>query len=106
MYKGKRFRLKPVAEVLAEIAAIPERYRSRVDRVFLADGDAAVYPLAGLATILDALAATFPGLTRVGAYASPRSLTTKSPFSLSSTATTTTISGGSTAAPTGSSSGR
>ncbi|HEY5975953.1 MAG TPA: radical SAM protein, partial [Geobacteraceae bacterium] len=28
--------------------------------------------------ILDALSATFPGLTRVGAYASPNSLTTKS----------------------------
>jgi radical SAM superfamily enzyme len=78
MYKGKQFRLKPVAEVLAEIAAIPERYRSQVDRVFLADGDAVVYPFEGLCTILDALAAAFPGLTRIGAYASPNSLTTKS----------------------------
>ena len=78
MYKGKRFSLKPVAEVLAEIAALPERYRTHVDRVFLADGDAVVYPFDGLCTILDALGATFPGLTRVGAYASPNSLTTKS----------------------------
>jgi radical SAM superfamily enzyme YgiQ (UPF0313 family) len=78
MYKGKRFRLKPVAEVLAEISAIPERYRTQVDRVFLADGDAVVYPFEGLCTILDSLTETFPGLTRVGAYASPNSLTTKS----------------------------
>jgi radical SAM superfamily enzyme YgiQ (UPF0313 family) len=78
MYKGKRFRLKPVADVLTEIAAIPERHRSHVDRVFLADGDAVVYPFDGLCTILDSLAETFPGLTRVGAYASPNSLTTKS----------------------------
>ncbi len=78
MYKGKRFRLKPLEEVLQEIEAIPERYRLRVDRVFLADGDALVYPFDGLAAILDKLAATFPGLTRVGSYASPRSLTTKS----------------------------
>ena len=82
MYKGKRFRLKPVAEVLAEIAAIPERYRSHVDRVFLADGDAVVYPFEDFCAILDALTATFPGLTRVGAYASPNSLTTKSPDEL------------------------
>jgi radical SAM superfamily enzyme YgiQ (UPF0313 family) len=82
MYKGKRFRLKPVAEVLAEIAAIPEHYRRHVDRIFLADGDAVVYPFEGLCTILDALATTFPGLTRVGAYASPNSLTTKSPDEL------------------------
>ena len=77
MYKAKRFMLKPLDEVLAEIDAIPRQFRSYVDRVFLADGDALVYPTEGLATILDRLAETFPGLTRVGAYASPNSLTTK-----------------------------
>jgi len=77
MYKGKQFRARPVDEILTEIAEIPAHYRPRVDRVFLADGDALVYPQAGLITILDALAKAFPGLTRVGAYASPRSLTTK-----------------------------
>lgn len=78
MYKGKKFRVRPVPEILDEIAAIPQHYRPRIDRVFLADGDALVYPFDGLVTILDALAAAFPGLTRVGSYASPRSLTTKS----------------------------
>ena len=82
MYKGKRFRVKKVEEILKEIAEIPINYRSRVDRVFLADGDALVYPFEGLSTVLDALAATFSGLTRVGAYASPNSLTTKSPEQL------------------------
>src|ERR1039457_686207 len=77
MYKGKQFRVRPVQEILKEIAAIPSHYRHRIDRVFLADGDALVYPLDGMLTILDALAATFPGLTRVSSYASPRSLTTK-----------------------------
>ncbi len=77
MYKGKRFAVKPLDEVCAEISAIPERYRPHVDRVFLADGDALVYPFAGLAAILDTLAAAFPQLTRVGSYASPHSLTTK-----------------------------
>jgi radical SAM superfamily enzyme YgiQ (UPF0313 family) len=78
MYKMKQFRIRPVAEILAEIAEIPTRYRAQVDRVFLADGDALVYPMAGLVTILDALAAAFPSLTRVGSYASPNSLTSKS----------------------------
>jgi len=78
MYKGKRFRLKPVEEVAEEIAAIPAHYRLQVDRVFLADGDAIVYPFDGLMAILDFLVATFPRLTRVGSYASPNSLTTKS----------------------------
>ena len=78
MYKGKSFRIRPVAEILAEIAEIPERYRPHIDRVFLADGDALVYPFDGLVTLLDALAAAFSRLTRVGAYASPNSLLTKS----------------------------
>jgi len=82
MYKGKRFQVRPTGEMLAEIAGIPERFRRQVERVFLADGDALVYPFDGLVEILDALAATFPGLTRVGSYASPNSLATKSPQQL------------------------
>jgi radical SAM superfamily enzyme YgiQ (UPF0313 family) len=78
MYKGKQFLVRPVDEILAEVSDIPAHYRQRVDRIFLADGDAIVYPLAGLVRILDGLSAAFPSLTRVGAYASPRSLTTKS----------------------------
>ncbi|OGU18224.1 MAG: radical SAM protein [Geobacteraceae bacterium GWC2_53_11] len=78
MYKGKKFHIRPLGEILAEIAEIPLHYRSRIDRVFLADGDALVYPFDDLCTILDALTATFPGLTRVASYASPNSLTTKS----------------------------
>jgi radical SAM superfamily enzyme YgiQ (UPF0313 family) len=82
MYKGKHFRIRPVAEILEEIQGIPAIYRPRIDRVFLADGDALVYPFAGLVEILDSLAATFPQLTRVSSYASPASLTTKSPEEL------------------------
>lgn len=78
MYKGKKFHIRPVQDILAEIAGIPTGYRSRIDRVFLADGDALVYPFDGLSAILDALNLTFPGLTRVSSYASPNSLTTKS----------------------------
>lgn len=78
MYKGKSFHVRPLQEILTEISDIPAQYRSRIDRVFLADGDALVYPYDDLCTILDALAAAFPGLTRVGSYASPNSLTTKS----------------------------
>lgn len=82
MYKGKQFRIKPLEQVFAEIASIPLHYRSFVSRVFLADGDALAYPTEGLGLILDHLAATFPGLARVGSYASPASLTGKSPQEL------------------------
>jgi radical SAM superfamily enzyme YgiQ (UPF0313 family) len=77
MYKGKRFQIRSVEEVITEIKEIPDHHRLRIDRVFLADGDALVFPFDGLCAILDALVATFPGLTRVSSYASPYSLTTK-----------------------------
>ena len=82
MYKGKRFRVKSTREVLAEIDSIPSPLRAGVERIFLADGDALVYPCAGLVAILDRLSAAFPNLNRIGAYASPQSLTTKSPDEL------------------------
>lgn len=78
MYKNKQFRIRGVAELLAEIHAIPPPYRRQVRRVFLGDGDALVYPQQGLEFILAALTETFPALTRVGAYASPHSLASKS----------------------------
>ena len=78
MYKMKNFRVRPVAEIAAEIAAVPQQHRHHYQRIFLADGDALVYPQQGLLEILDLLAESFPNLTRVGAYASPNSLTTKS----------------------------
>ena len=77
MYKSKTFRARPVAELVAEIQSVPPGQRGYVQRVFIADGDALVYPQQGLETILEALSDTFPRLTRVGAYASPKSLTTK-----------------------------
>ena len=78
MYKGKKFRVRSTEDIFAEMNSIPAPLRAGVDRIFLADGDALVYPFAGLVEILDCLSATFPHLTRVGAYASPQSLTTKS----------------------------
>lgn len=78
MYKTKQFRIRSVEEIAADIAAVPQQHRAHYQRVFLADGDALVYPQEGLLRILDLLAENFPRLTRIGAYASPNSLTTKS----------------------------
>ncbi len=78
MYKTKQFKVRPVEEIRAEIARIPVSHRGYVQRVFLADGDALIYPQAGLVEILALLTVSFPGLTRVGIYASPNSLKSKS----------------------------
>jgi len=78
MYKSKSFRVRPVVEIRTEIACLPATHRAQVQRVFLADGDALIYPQADLVAILDLLAESFPNLTRVGIYASPNSLRSKS----------------------------
>ncbi len=77
MYKMKQFQVRSVEEIAEEIGRIPAHHRSHIRRVFLADGDALVYPQKGLVALLDLLAESFPSLTRVGIYASPKSLTTK-----------------------------
>lgn len=78
MYKTKRFKLRSLSEIRTEILKIPLPHRESMQRVFLADGDALIYPQAGLVEILDLLHDNFPRLTRVGIYASPRSLQSKS----------------------------
>ncbi|PLX95310.1 MAG: radical SAM protein [Desulfuromonas sp.] len=78
MYKMKRFTIRPEEAILAEIAAVPVAHRPHIRRIFLADGDALIYPQEGLLRILAALAEAFPNLTRIGAYASPNSLAKKS----------------------------
>ena len=77
MYRDKRFRVRPVAELEAEIAwareAMPE-----TQKVFLADGDALVAKASYLGRVLDALREAFPRLRRVSTYASPQSLQVRS----------------------------
>ncbi len=73
MYKGVRYRERPMAEVAAEIAAAGRRYPG-VRRVFLADGDAMNLGAERLDAYLEMLAAAFPGLARVGIYANAASI--------------------------------
>ena len=77
MYKSKMFRARPLVNVFAEIEAAA-RIWPNAPRIFLADGDALVLPVDGLAAILDKLAATFPALERVSCYATPINLMHKS----------------------------
>ena len=73
MYKEKRFAIRPLEEVLEDFRIARGVYR-RVDRVFLADGDALVRRAAELYTILDTIRELFPECQRVTSYASPASI--------------------------------
>lgn len=73
MYRAKRFRVRKLAEIEAEIAWAAE-HAAPVRKVFLADGDALIAKPAHLRAVLESLRAAFPELQRVSCYASPQAL--------------------------------
>lgn len=77
MYRDKRFRVRPLDELRAEIAWARGQ-GAPVHKVFLADGDALVAKASFLLALLEELRASFPDLRRVSAYASPQSLQVRS----------------------------
>ena len=77
MYDDKHFSLRPMAEIREDFELARRVYR-RVDRIFLADGDALIRPTGDLAKILGLAYGLFPECERVTCYASPASLQVKS----------------------------
>ena len=73
MYKEKRFAIRPLEEVLEDFSTARQLYR-RVEKVFLADGDALVRKASELYTILDTVRELFPECRQVTCYASPASI--------------------------------
>ena len=73
MYRGKRFRVRPIQELREEIAFARDALGD-VRKVFLADGDALVAKASLLHAVLDELRGAFPSLQRVSLYASPQSI--------------------------------
>jgi radical SAM superfamily enzyme YgiQ (UPF0313 family) len=78
MYTGKRFRVRPSAEVKEDVERLAPWLRERARKVFLCDGDALVLPTGSLESILDLLGQHLPRLERVSAYANTHSLLRKS----------------------------
>lgn len=78
MYKEKRFHVRPMKEIMEDIAMARQYYGpNNVDKVFLCDGDAIVMRQEQLLQILEALYAAFPHLRQVTVYAGTRSTMTK-----------------------------
>jgi radical SAM superfamily enzyme YgiQ (UPF0313 family) len=74
----KNFRARDEAEVMESIRLTGERFGDRVQRIFLADGDATVLPTRRLLAILDAIRSHFPAVRRISSYCLPRNLRKKS----------------------------
>jgi len=75
-YQDKRFRIKSLHEMEADIQAILPYFRD-TRRIFLADGDALAIPTPRLLELLAMLHRSFPRLERVGIYGSPGNIRKK-----------------------------
>ncbi len=78
MYRDKRFRVRALAETLADVGAARLAFGPEVRKVFVADGDALAMDLPHWEAILGACREAFPRLRRVSAYATAMNLCGKS----------------------------
>jgi len=75
-YQGKSFRIKSFEEVKEDIDEASS-YGSRIQKVFLADGDALAIPQSDLIRILEYLRKRVIGIERVGIYANAKDILKK-----------------------------
>ncbi len=76
MYKEKQFSINPIEQVLGDLAEA-RLYYPRIERIFLADGDALILPMDYLLRVLDFIRERFPECERVSAYASTKAIMRK-----------------------------
>ena len=76
MYKEDQFRIRPIEDVLRDLEEM-SRHAAVYRRVFFADGDALILPMDHLRTLIKKTTELFPKLERIGIYASPKSIATK-----------------------------
>lgn len=81
MYKEKSFRIRSLEEVKGDFDNARKMY-PRVERIFLADGDALMCRASHMAEILNYIRTVFPECTRVTSYGSPASILCKTPEDL------------------------
>lgn len=77
-YRDKRFRVRPVDEVVAEVRSAAPRLAPLVRRVFIADGNALVMRTESLLKLCTVLRECFPRLERISCYACPQDALRKS----------------------------
>jgi len=68
-YKQKKFRVRPLQEILDDLLQAKQIYGTWARKIFLADGDALVMKNRDLLDILNFAYSIFPNLERVGIYA-------------------------------------
>ncbi len=77
MYKMKKFRVRPLAEIKEDIALGERLYGNRVRTVFLPDGNTIFMRTAQLVEVCETLCRTFPKLERITTYGAAKFLVLK-----------------------------
>jgi radical SAM superfamily enzyme YgiQ (UPF0313 family) len=77
MYRDKEFRVRDLGDTLADLDAAARELGPRVEKLFVADGDALVLPMEHWRPILQRARASFPNLRRVSSYAMARNIAGK-----------------------------
>ncbi len=79
MYKDRKFRVRPVEEVIEDLdIAVAVHGSQAIRTIFLADGNTAVLPTKKLVAIAEAAHQRFPNLSRITVYGSAKFLVKKS----------------------------
>ena len=78
MYPDKKFRARPVDEVIEDLDMAREAYGDHVRTIFLADGNTAAMPTDKLVAIAEAALDRWPKLERITMYGSAKFLVKKS----------------------------
>lgn len=76
MYKTKQFRIRSTDEIIDDFMEAREIY-PKIEKIFLADGDALICPVQDLEMILKLIRKKFPECRQVTCYASPKSILLK-----------------------------
>jgi radical SAM superfamily enzyme YgiQ (UPF0313 family) len=77
MYKGMKFEIRPVEEVLGDIETARDLYGDRVRTVFVGDSNSLVVKTEMLVKILNTLLSSFPHIERVTSYARANTIAKK-----------------------------
>lgn len=78
MYKGKKFRIRPIAEIKEDIRAAKEYYGDAVETIFFPDGNTIIMKTNDLEEIFRFTYKTFPDLKRITLYGSAKFIKFKS----------------------------
>jgi radical SAM superfamily enzyme YgiQ (UPF0313 family) len=78
MYKGMKFEIRELEEILGDIELAKELYGDRIRTVFIGDSNSLVVKTEMLVKVLNGLFASFPHIERVTSYARAKTVAKKS----------------------------